>query len=86
MKVQGKLTEQSAWTLESLYAARVVVVNTAARLSLQVFVFLDETDDLGVLMHAGGELGSQMDQVLLKGGEDVKSEKCSKRRRSGRAN
>lgn len=56
---------------ERLYAAGVVVVNTAARLSLQVFEHLDETDDLGVLVHAGGELGSQMDQVFLKGGGKV---------------
>lgn len=52
---------------QRLHAARVVVLNAAARLSLQVFGLLDENDDLQVLTKAGGELGPQMDQVFLKG-------------------
>lgn len=61
--------------LESLYTAGVVVLNTATRFSLQVLELLDEAEDLGVLTHAGGELGPQMDQVFLKGCGNVRSEK-----------
>lgn len=38
---------------ERLHAARVVVLNAAARFSLQVFGLLDETEDLPVLTNAG---------------------------------
>lgn len=58
--------------LESLYTAGVVVLNTATGFSLQFFEPLDEADDLGVLMHAGGEHGPQTDQVFLKGCGNVK--------------
>lgn len=46
-------------------------MNAAARLSLQVFDHLAETDDLRVLMHAGGEIGPQMNQVFLNCGVNV---------------
>lgn len=65
----GRFKENTyrAVRLGSLHTAGVVVLNAATGFSLQVFVSLDEADNLGVLMHAGGELGPQMDQVFLKG-------------------
>lgn len=80
----AKLTSQAgrfrikayrAVRLERLYTAGVVVLNAATRFPLQVFEPLDEADDLGVLMHARGEYGPQMDQVFLKGCGNVRSEK-----------
>lgn len=70
---------------QRLHAARVVVLNAAARLSLQVFGLLDETHDLPVLTNAGGEFGPQMDQVFLKGCRNVRSEKHSKKKRAREA-
>lgn len=68
-----------------LYAARVVVLNAAARLSLKVFGLLDETDDLRVLTNAGGEFCPQMDQVFLKGCGNVRGEKRRKKEKSKRS-
>lgn len=66
----------------SLHTSGVVVPNTATGFSLQVFEPLDEADDLGVLTHAGGELGPQMDQVFLKGCGNVRSEKPEEKNNS----
>lgn len=86
-RTDAKLTSQAgrfrikayrAVGLERLYTAGVVVLNTATRFPLQVFEPLDEADDLGVLMHARGECGPQMDQVFLKVCGNVKSEKPEK--------
>lgn len=50
---------------QGLHTSRVVVLNAAARLSLQVSGFLDQVDDLRVPANAGRKLGAQMNEVIL---------------------
>lgn len=51
---------------QSLNTTRVIILDTAARVTLFLPLFLDQFLNLLVLPDTGGELSSQMDQVNLK--------------------
>lgn len=51
---------------QSLNTTRVIILDTAARVTLFLPFFLNQLLNLLVLPDTGGELGSQMDQVNLK--------------------
>lgn len=51
--------------LEGLQAAGAVVPDAAARLPLSGSFFLDQFVDLLILAHAGGKLGTEVDERLL---------------------